>query len=108
MGRNYSHRCVPSAEVHRLRAGGVRCADGVVDDLNPNGRPRLDAADLAMLRVRRFTQHRIRPAVHGDRAPVTVRSWTVGGEPVPFAHAVQQDFRPFAVGEAWGRPWDTV
>jgi alpha-mannosidase len=80
----------------------------VVDDLNPNGRPRLDAADLAMLRVRRFTQHRIRPAVHGDRAPVTVRFWAVGGEPVPFAHAVQQEFQPFAVGEAWGRPWDTV
>ncbi|WP_375387560.1 alpha-mannosidase [uncultured Amnibacterium sp.] len=61
-----------------------------------------------MLRVRRFTEHRIRPAVHGDRVPVAVRAWTVGGEPVPFAAAVQQPFAPFAVGEAWGRPWDTV
>jgi alpha-mannosidase len=43
--------------------------------------------------------------VHGERAAVTVEVWTVGGAPVPFAHAVQQAFRPFAVGEAWGRPF---
>jgi alpha-mannosidase len=80
----------------------------VAEDLNPNGRPRLDAVDLAMLRVRRFTRSRIAPAVHGERLGVTVRSWTVGGEPVPFSEAVRQDFRPFRIGEAWGRPWDTV
>ena len=78
------------------------------EDLNPNGRPRLSAEDLAMLRVRRFTQHRIRPALHAERREVAVRAWTVGGEPVPFAHAVTQSFEPFAIGEAWGRPWDTV
>ena len=87
---------------------GCGVLTGVADDVNPNARPRLDAADLAMLRVRRFTEHRIRPAVHGERVAVDVEAWTVGGEPVPFAHAVQQVFRPFAVGETWGRPWDTV
>jgi alpha-mannosidase len=80
----------------------------VADEANPNSRPRLDAVDLAMLRVRRFTQHRIRPSVHGERRPVRIRAWTVGGEPVPFTHATQQAFVPFAVGDAWGRPWDTV
>ena len=78
------------------------------DDLNPNSRPRLPAVDLAMLRVRRFTPHRITPAVHGPRQAVVPRPRTVGGEPVPFAHAVLQTFAPFAVGEMWGRPWDTV
>ena len=78
------------------------------DDVDPNTRSRLSAVDLSMLRVRRFTQTRIVPAVHGERTAVTVRSWTVGGEPVPFAHAVQQDFTPFAIGDPWGRPWDTV
>jgi alpha-mannosidase len=27
---------------------------------------------------------------------------------VPFAEAAKQEYRPFAVGEAWGRPWGTV
>ncbi len=80
----------------------------VPDDVNPNSRPRLTAVDLAMLRMRRFMQYRIVPAVYGERHAVGIRAWTVGGEPVPFAHAVQQEFLPFAVGEAWGRPWDTV
>ena len=81
----------------------------MVDEHNPNGRDRLDAADLAMLRVRRFTRFRLLPAVHGpDTRPVTVSAWTVGGEPVPFATAAGAEYAPFAVGEAWGRPWDTV
>lgn len=78
------------------------------DDVDSNARGRLSAADLAMLRVRRFTRTRIAPAVVRERRPVTVRAWTVGGEPVPFAQAIEQEFAPFAVGRAWGRPWDTV
>ena len=35
-------------------------------------------------------------------------AWVVDGEPVPFAHAAAQRFEPFALGTAWGRPWDTV
>ncbi|WP_165358419.1 glycoside hydrolase family 38 C-terminal domain-containing protein [Haloactinopolyspora alba] len=61
-----------------------------------------------MLRVRRFTKFRIGPAVYRDSRPVEIRAWTVGGEPVPFEHAVAQRFEPFSVGEVWGRPWDTV
>ncbi|WP_217167744.1 glycoside hydrolase family 38 C-terminal domain-containing protein [Streptomyces sp. AC512_CC834] len=61
-----------------------------------------------MLRVRRFTRFRIRPAVYRDSCPTTITAWTVGGEPVPFAAAVTQTYRPFAPGQPWGRPWDTT
>jgi alpha-mannosidase len=45
-----------------------------------------------------------------------VSAWHVGGEPVPAAAAIpglddsafRADYRPFAVGERWGRPWDTT
>lgn len=80
----------------------------MAEDVNPNGRTRLDAADLAMLRVRRFTRYRIAPALYRERRAAEVRAWTVGGEPVPFAQAVDQAYRPVAPGEAWGRAWDTV
>jgi alpha-mannosidase len=79
----------------------------LVDD-NPNGRVRLDAAALAMLRVRRFSKFRIRPAVYQDVRPVEISAWAVGGEPVSFADALSQQYRPFAIGQPWGRPWDTV
>lgn len=80
----------------------------MVDDLNPNGRVRLDAAGLTMLRVRRFAKFRIRPALYRDAQPATVDAWEVRGEPVPFDAAVERRYRPFQIGERWGRPWDTV
>ncbi|WNF01860.1 glycoside hydrolase family 38 C-terminal domain-containing protein [Streptomyces luomodiensis] len=61
-----------------------------------------------MLRVRRFTKFRIRPAVYRDTRPTRITAWTVGGEPVPFADAVTKPYLPFALGEPWGRPWDTT
>ncbi len=81
----------------------------MVDDHNANGRDRLDAADLVLLRVRRFTKFRVLPAVYRpETSPVQVSAWTVGGEPVPFSSAKDAEFAPFAVGDRWGRPWDTV
>ena len=80
----------------------------MTDEFNPNGRVQLDATALAMLRVRRFTKFRIKPALYCESRPVQVRAWTVGGEPVSFADAVTQTFEHFAIGEPWGRPWDTV
>jgi len=80
----------------------------VVHDTNPNGRVMLDAAARAMLRVRRFTTFRIERALYAETVPTVIRSWTVGGEPIPFADAVGQDFRTFEIGSEWGRPWDTV
>lgn len=80
----------------------------MVHDTNPNGRVLLDAPARAMLRVRRFTKFRIERALYAEVVPTEVRAWTVGGEPVAFAHAIKQEFRPFEIGSAWGRPWDTV
>ncbi|SEA35046.1 alpha-mannosidase [Leifsonia sp. 21MFCrub1.1] len=80
----------------------------MTDEVNPNGRSRLDAETLAMQRVRRFTRFRLQPAVYRETRPVEIAMWQVGGEPVPFAEAASRTFHPFAVGTAWGRPWDTV
>jgi alpha-mannosidase len=80
----------------------------VTDEFNPNGRGRLDAAALAMQRVRRFTRHRLEPALYPEVRPVEVTAWTVGGEPVPFEQALAETYSPVSVGEPWGRPWDTV
>jgi alpha-mannosidase len=80
----------------------------VTDEFNPNGRVRLDASALAMQRVRRFTKFRIQTALYRETRPVEVSAWTVGGEPVPFDHAMTQTFEPIALGASWGRPWDTV
>lgn len=80
----------------------------MADDPNLNSRVQLDAAGLAMLRVRRFTKFRLVPAVYRQTHPVSIGAWAVGSEPVPFAHAVRQTFEPFKVGQEWGRPWDTV
>lgn len=80
----------------------------MVVDVNLHGRTQLNEADLAMLRVRRFTRFRVEPAVYRDTLPVDVSSWTVLGEPVPFSFAAAQTFEPCELGTEWGRPWDTV
>jgi alpha-mannosidase len=80
----------------------------VVDELNPNGRVRLDASALAMQRVRRFTRFRLQPAVHAESRAVEIAAWAVPGEPVPFAEALTHAFEPVALGDPWGRPWGTV
>jgi alpha-mannosidase len=60
------------------------------------------------LRIRRFLSERITPAIYREREPLTVTAWDVPGEPVPYAEAVTQEFRPFTVGEEWSRPWGTT
>jgi alpha-mannosidase len=56
----------------------------------------------------RKTIDRIRPLVHRAVAPLQIESWKIGGEPVPYAAAIAQQFSPSVVGELWGVPWDTV
>ena len=56
----------------------------------------------------RQTLERIRPLVYRTVAPLQLDAWTVGGEPVPYAEATGQEYTPFAVGDRWGVPWDTV
>lgn len=50
---------------------------------------------------------RIEALIHPERLPVEVSAWHVGGEPVPFSRAVQAEYLPFSVGDAWGPAWDT-
>ena len=64
-----------------------------------------DDAGQVRARVARVMRERLVPAVHRDRRPLAVTAWVAPGEPVPFADARAQEFRPFAVGSPWGRPW---
>jgi alpha-mannosidase len=67
-----------------------------------------DDSSRVLPRVARFVQERLTPALYRDRVPVQVTAWAAPGEPVPFAEAVGQEFRPFEIGSPWGRPWGTV
>lgn len=64
--------------------------------------------DLVELRIDRFVRERLDPAIYRATVPMSISAWEVPDEPVPFAEAVGQTFHPFAIGEAWGRPWGTV
>jgi alpha-mannosidase len=59
-------------------------------------------------RVARFLAQRIEPAIVSGRMGVPVSAWNAPGEPVPFAHAVTQDYAPVARGYRWGAPWSTT
>ncbi|KQM15791.1 alpha-mannosidase [Plantibacter sp. Leaf171] len=63
---------------------------------------------LTEARIVRFMRERLTPALLRRSAPLDVTAWEVPGEPVPFETAVAADHRPFAVGDAWGRPWGTT
>jgi alpha-mannosidase len=62
------------------------------------------------LRVARFRSERILPALYRERSPLTITAWDVPDEPVPFETMREHtgEFRPFSIGEAWGKPWGTV
>lgn len=66
-----------------------------------------DNARLTEARIRRVLTERLPRVVDAERAPVSLAAWTVPGEPVPFAEAAAADYRPFRVGEPWGRAWST-
>lgn len=70
--------------------------------------PTYTETELALLRVNRLVGELLSPAQYQLALPLQVEAWDVPDEPVPFAAAVGQQFRPFAVGEAWGRPWSTT
>ena len=67
-----------------------------------------DPTQFVDLRIRRFVSERLTPAIYREREQLTVTSWDVPGEPVPFAEAVTQQFTPFRVGDEWSRPWGTT
>lgn len=63
---------------------------------------------LVRARIERFIAERVRPALYRDAIGVTVGAWEVPDEPVPFAEAIGQEFRPFSTGQPWGKPWGTT
>ncbi|SDC34986.1 alpha-mannosidase [Sanguibacter gelidistatuariae] len=67
-----------------------------------------DKSTLITARLDRFVRDLLEPAIYRARSPLTVTSWDVPDEPVPFAEARAADFTPFAAGSPWGKPWGTV
>ncbi len=63
---------------------------------------------LVEARLDRFVRDHLRPALYRDARPLSASAWSVPGEPVPFAEAVQQSFEPVPLGWKWGRAWSTV
>ncbi|WP_419183556.1 alpha-mannosidase [Serinibacter arcticus] len=67
-----------------------------------------DNTDLTLARIDRFLAEWIAPALHRERHPLEVSSWTVPDEPVPFDQARAATYTPHPVGTPWGAPWSTV
>ena len=67
-----------------------------------------DNRELVQARISRFLRERLPGNLWRDRQPVQVAAWEAPGEPVPFSHAVSQDYQPFKAGQAWGAPWGTT
>ncbi len=66
------------------------------------------SATMTEQRARRLLHERVRPAVHPVSQALALTGWDVPDEPVPFAEAAAQEYRPLSVGEAWGAPWRTL
>ncbi|MFD3564768.1 alpha-mannosidase [Streptomyces sp. NPDC058686] len=59
-------------------------------------------------RIRKLLDRVVRPAVYSAARPLTLSAWRVDGEPVPVADALNADYEPFTLGDAWGTPWATT
>ena len=58
-------------------------------------------------RLARALRQRIRPAIYGEAAPLSIDVWHAPGEPVPTAEALAADYKPAEIGDKWGSPWGT-
>ncbi|MGZ4791625.1 MAG: alpha-mannosidase, partial [Ilumatobacteraceae bacterium] len=63
---------------------------------------------LVEARIRRELIERVLAAVYSHSIPLTVAAWDAPGEPVPIDEAMAAEYRPFAVGDHWSRPWGTT
>ena len=59
-------------------------------------------------RIERELHERVLPAVFSGSIPLTVAAWDAPGEPVSYEQAMTGDYRPFAIGDHWSRPWGTT
>ena len=67
-----------------------------------------DDRNLVLQRIARFVIERVEPNLHRGNTPLEATAWVAPGEPVPFAEATANEFVPFEIGTAWGRPWGTT
>ncbi|MDP9465009.1 MAG: alpha-mannosidase, partial [Actinomycetota bacterium] len=63
---------------------------------------------LVEARIEREVHERVLPEVYSETASMTVAAWDAPGEPVSFDEAMTGDYRPFAIGAYWSRPWGTT
>ncbi len=66
-----------------------------------------DDRTLVEQRLDRILAERVRPATYRTSVPLELSVWEAPDEPVPVTDALQAAYRPFRVGERWGRPWAT-
>ena len=59
-------------------------------------------------RLDRFVAESLLPSLYLRSSPLSVTSWEVPDEPIPFEQAVTNTFIPFTVGQTWGLPWGTT
>lgn len=59
-------------------------------------------------RIGRLLAEILIPAVYRSTAPVELACWEAPGEPVPFAEARAQQYRPASLPLNWGKPWGTT
>ncbi|MHC5797617.1 alpha-mannosidase [Lacisediminihabitans sp. FW035] len=67
-----------------------------------------DNSALVLMRIARFVDERLTPALYRQRQAVALATWEVPDEPVPFADAIGQHYEPIATGRPWGKPWGTT
>jgi alpha-mannosidase len=66
-----------------------------------------DNREITEGRIDRFVRDILLPALYIDTAPLAISVWDDLDEPVPFAEAAGQDYRPIDVPYTWGRAWST-
>lgn len=67
-----------------------------------------DEQALTLGRVSRVLEERLRPAIYSDPRPLEIARHVVDGEPIAVADGLAADYTPAAVGDWWGRAWDTT
>ena len=68
----------------------------------------LEDRQAARQRIGRVIATVVRPAIHGERVPLTVSAHHVHGEPIGVQDARARAYEPFGLGDRWGGAWDTT
>ncbi|WP_457101966.1 alpha-mannosidase [Microbacterium sp. P5_E9] len=58
-------------------------------------------------RIERFVRDSLIPALYIETVPLTLSVWDDLDEPLPFADAVGQSYRPIELPRTWGKAWST-